>query len=95
MHRIRVSHEFLSAKVDEYFMKLSLSLAAGSRSPAELKELIAGKVRQGSRMVAAEDDTKWRSDLPSRFSALQDHHFPLFITFDAVCTHVGSLHWKC
>jgi hypothetical protein len=77
----------LAAKVGEYFEKLLNSLATGSCSPQELKQLAKVKQTQAQldHLVALDDIPDWRSDLPSKYSDLEDRHFPLFVTFDQVC----------
>jgi len=35
-------------------------------------------------LVDRDDAVNWRNDLPTKFSELQDEHFPIFITFDKV-----------
>jgi hypothetical protein len=73
----------LASKVEEYFAKLALSPDAGAHSPEELR-MTESVVEQEADMVNQEDNKRWRSDLPGRFSELQDEHFPLFITYDRV-----------
>src|SRR5260221_7274366 len=71
----------LVAKVEELFMTYLSSLAFASH----LDEPVArGKMKtvDVDDIFNAEDDTEWRSDLPDKFSELEDTHFPLFITFD-------------
>ena len=77
----------LATKVGDYFEKLSNSLATGSCSPQELKLLAKSRqiqIRPQRHLVALNDIPDWRSDLPSKYSDLEDRHFPLFITFDQV-----------
>ena len=73
----------LASKVEEYFAKLALSPNAGTHSPEEPR-MTDNIVEQEADMVNQEDNKRWRSDLPGRFSELQDEHFPLFITYDRV-----------
>ena len=54
--------------------------------------MIEKDVEQASKLVNQDDNDKWRSDLPERFSELRDEHFPLFITYDLVRTSSSS---KC
>jgi hypothetical protein len=75
----------LATKVEEYFAKLTLSLEAGGYSPEELR-MMEKDAEQEDDMVNPEDNKRWRSDLPERFSELLDEHFPLFITYDRVWT---------
>jgi hypothetical protein len=76
----------LAEKVSEYFSKLSESLSAAGRSPKELVELAKSRQSQQQEggLVDLDDEPDWRQDLPSRFSLLEEKHFPLFITFDRV-----------
>lgn len=73
----------LATKVGEYFAKLMSSLEAATYSPEELRA-IERDGEQEIEFVDQDNDKQWRSDLPERFSALQDEHFPLFITYDKV-----------
>ncbi|KAG6919458.1 hypothetical protein DXG01_005717 [Tephrocybe rancida] len=76
----------LAGKVEEYFLKLLNSLKIASQSPQALKKLVeAKKSNSDTGLVDQDDDENWRSDLPARFSELQDSHFPLFTTFDRLC----------
>jgi hypothetical protein len=76
----------LAEKVEEYFAKLLTSLSAASKSPEELKALAAAQkiLPEGEALVDKDDELRYRSDLPAKFSHLTDQHFPLFITFDHV-----------
>ena len=73
----------LATKVEEYFGKLMSSLEAAAYSPEELR-MIDQDVEEEADLVDEDDNDQWRSDLPERFSELQDEHFPLFITYDRV-----------
>ena len=70
-------------KVEEYFVKLMSSLEAAAYSPEELR-VIERDVEQEIEFVDQDDNKRWRSDLPEKFSELLDEHFPLFITYDRV-----------
>jgi hypothetical protein len=76
----------LAEKVEEYFTKLLQSLAISSCSLQELAEM--AKTRKDNQaeemMVDRDDEINWRGDLPTRFSQLEDKHFPLFVNFDRV-----------
>jgi hypothetical protein len=72
----------LASKVEEYFSKLLDSLATAHHTPKELTR-IAKKAKE-SRLVDEDDEENWRGDLPTKFSQLQDEHFPLFVTYDRV-----------
>ncbi|KAK0198015.1 hypothetical protein F5146DRAFT_1130959 [Armillaria mellea] len=36
-------------------------------------------------LFTEDDDDEWRTDLPIKYSDLEQSHFPLFITFDGLC----------
>jgi hypothetical protein len=76
----------LASKVEEYFSKLVESLVTASYSPRELANLAKNRqtMREEEGLVQLDDNINWRSDLPDRFSLLEERHFPLFITFDKV-----------
>jgi len=73
----------LATKVEEYFSKLMLSLAAASYSPEELQKM-AKNIEKEMELIDLDDDNQWRSDLPRKFSELVDENFPLFITYEQV-----------
>ena len=79
----------LAAKVQEYFAKLMLSLETATYSPEELRATEAD-AEQEMELVDQDDNERWRSDLPEKFSELLDDHFPLFITYDRVWTSISS-----
>ena len=81
----------LATKVGEYFDKLMSSHEAAGDSPQELRAR-ERDVEQEIEYVDQDDDRQWRSDLPKRFSELQDEHFPLFITYDRVWVSLTSEH---
>jgi hypothetical protein len=86
----------LATKVGDYFEKLSNSLATGSCSPQELKLLAKSRqiqIQPQRHLVALNDIPEWRSDLPSKYSDLEDRHFPLFITFDQVWNNCIRPHY--
>ncbi|KAF9067282.1 hypothetical protein BDP27DRAFT_1328979 [Rhodocollybia butyracea] len=80
----------LAKKVEQYFTSLGRSLTASS---ASLEQLSAQRASQGDvvlddegDMIDVDDIVDWSGDLPSKFSELRDEHFPLFITFNGLCT---------
>ncbi|KAH8101589.1 hypothetical protein BXZ70DRAFT_104267, partial [Cristinia sonorae] len=73
----------LAEKVEEYYAKLSQSLAAEQRSSEESAKLLADKEQKG--LVDRDEEDLYRGDLPKRFGELEDKHFPLFITYDQLC----------
>ncbi|KAF8816728.1 hypothetical protein BYT27DRAFT_7237858 [Phlegmacium glaucopus] len=76
----------LVGKVEEHFFKYLKSLAAGSSEHQNAYERINNRVVNDGFLVDEDDNGEWRNDLPQRYSGLEDHHFPLFITFDLLCT---------
>ena len=79
----------LATKVEEYFGKLMSSHEVAECSPKELRER-ERDVEEEIEYVDQDDNQQWRSDLPERFSELQDEHFPLFITYDRVWMPLSS-----
>ncbi|KAI5991381.1 hypothetical protein EDC04DRAFT_2587409 [Pisolithus marmoratus] len=78
----------LANKVEEYFVKLleSLSLAG-----CTLEELARLKSRNTFRRLVDNDDVPAaRSGIPPRYSELEDHHFPLFLTFDRLANMIAA-----
>ncbi|KAK0440419.1 uncharacterized protein EV420DRAFT_1650550 [Desarmillaria tabescens] len=76
----------LAKKVQEYFAKLSSSLAMASQSSADLTKLPrAPQYQDDLGLIDADDVVDWRTDLPAKYSELEERHFPLFITFDGLC----------
>lgn len=76
----------LATKVEEYFSKLMLSLAAASYSPEELQKM-AKNLEKEMEFIDLDDIDQWQPNLPKtrKFSDLSDDSFPLFITYDSVC----------
>jgi hypothetical protein len=75
----------LAGKVDEHFKSFlkSLSFASDIDEPSSSKN---EDPADEENIVHEEDNTKWRNDLPKKFTELEGRHFPLFITFDHVST---------
>ncbi|KAI6011661.1 hypothetical protein BKA83DRAFT_630943 [Pisolithus microcarpus] len=78
----------LANKVGKYFVKLleSLSLAG-----CMLEELATLKSRYMDLGLVDNDDVPdIQSGIPQRYSELQDHHFPLFLTFDRLARMIAA-----
>ncbi|GJE94213.1 hypothetical protein PsYK624_103810 [Phanerochaete sordida] len=76
----------LAEKVEEYYLKLTESHVAATRSAQEAAELGAQKQNPEDRALVDQDEEELhRGVLPKRFSELRDEHFPLFVTFDHLC----------
>ena len=76
----------LARRVQEYFTKLLASLKTATLTREELQNVMRQKAADENDELIDEDDEgeEGRSDLPKRFSELEDKHFPLFLTFDEV-----------
>ena len=74
----------LVGKVEERFFKYLESLTAGSFGHHNTLQRIRNYDVDDEFLINENDNDEWRSDLPQRYSELEDSHFPLFITFDAV-----------
>lgn len=74
----------LVRKVEEHFFKYLESLDAGSSQYQDAFKRIGNRDVDDGFIVDEDDNREWRSDLPRKYSELEDHHFPLFITFDTV-----------
>ena len=79
----------LAARVEEYCGQLMDSLLLGSKSKHEIRAIAEKRkgVPSEEMLFDFEDDTTWKANLPPKFSLLEDHHFPLFLSFDKVCPH--------
>ena len=72
----------LATKVEKYFAKLVESLSLAGYSQEDLKKMQARTTLAESRLVDVDDEV--RDNIPQRYSALEENHFPLFVTFDQV-----------
>lgn len=86
----------LASRVKEYFTQLSETLDAGLKSRAEIKAMFEAKLKAGEEhedgkaeidLVELDEENESGVDLPSRWSELEEKHFPLFVTFDQVRLH--------
>ncbi|KAG9098169.1 hypothetical protein FS749_004519 [Ceratobasidium sp. UAMH 11750] len=77
----------LAQHVESTFRGLIRSAELASKTMAELQAM-AEEARQKPNQALAEFDNEidLREDLPASFSALNDSHFPLFVSFDKLCT---------
>ncbi|KAG8877563.1 hypothetical protein FRB98_006659 [Tulasnella sp. 332] len=75
----------LAGRVEEYFKKLVLSSQPANKTAGAAKgdANVAAKPQQ--ELLDLDDEVDDDARLPSRWSELQDHHFPLFLTFDQLC----------
>ena len=85
----------LAQKVEEHFTKYLASLVFSSETRRDvqgLKSKTSRKDGDDENLWNEDDDAEWRNDLPKRFSELEDCQFPLFLTFDQVCTAIYRWH---
>lgn len=77
----------LATRVEEYFDHLLQSLSTRKKTKEELKSM-SEKMKQAQEdaglLYDVDDDITWKASLPSKFSLLEDKHFPLFLTFERV-----------
>jgi hypothetical protein len=84
--------QLLANKVEHDYVNLLFSLSSGPDTPKYVRERIQHwNSRKRSNVLDPDDAEGTRDDLPERFSELQDCHFPLFITVDAVGTILAKL----
>ncbi|KAF5377115.1 hypothetical protein D9757_008781 [Collybiopsis confluens] len=80
----------LAKKVEQYYQTLGRSLTATSQTIAQLSEYRArvgnAIFDEDNDMIDADDVVDWSGELPPRFSELGDEHFPLFTTFNGLCS---------
>ena len=81
----------LANKTEDDYVNLLFSLFAGPETPQYVRERIQHWNWSRRNDVLDPDAVEgMRYDLPRKFSELQDSHFPLFITVDAVGTTVTT-----
>ena len=74
----------LAKRVQEYYGQLVRDTASFStRGTVDAAPNFA--VDDAADLLDLDEEAENRHDLPSKFSDLQDMHYPLFITFDQVC----------
>ncbi|CAE6458140.1 unnamed protein product [Rhizoctonia solani] len=76
----------LAKHIEASFRSLIESTNIANKTPAELA-IMAEQYKQQSdpALIEFDNELDLREDLPSRFSLLEDSHFPLFISFDKLC----------
>ncbi|KAK7464390.1 hypothetical protein VKT23_006556 [Stygiomarasmius scandens] len=82
----------LAKKVEQYFSTLVKSLSATNQSLDELRQLRASRkyLEDDEDMIDVDDILDWSGDLPNKFSELRDEHFPLFTTFNGLCSMIEA-----
>ena len=81
----------LAERVQEYYAKLARSSTAGDRSESEIKQRATQRFQAEKELIELDDEDDSQSGLPKKFSELTDDHFPLFLTFDKVCSYPDTL----
>ncbi|KAF8594602.1 P-loop containing nucleoside triphosphate hydrolase protein [Ceratobasidium sp. AG-I] len=81
----------LAQHVETTYRGLAEASDVASKSPEELK-MLAEQNRKNPDRALAEFDSEidLRDDLPPRFTMLQASHFPLFISFDKLCSLIEA-----
>ncbi|KAI0089819.1 hypothetical protein BDY19DRAFT_1047690 [Irpex rosettiformis] len=76
----------LAEKVQEYYVKLSMSQTAAHMTAEESMRLAAEQKDPERRVLVDKDEEEFHhGTLPKSFGDLKDEHFPLFITYDQLC----------
>lgn len=83
----------LADKVAEFFYRRYVSLETATKSREEMEQLaraesILAKTHTQGPLVDKEEEERLNSTVPEKFSLLEDSHFPLFITYDQLCTMI-------
>jgi hypothetical protein len=79
----------LAERVEEYFNNLIQSCAGESQTAEELEWRAMKRKEIEKNLMELDEEDDSSSNLPPRFSDLEDKHFPLFLTFDKVFTHLA------
>jgi predicted DNA-binding ArsR family transcriptional regulator len=82
----------LVKNVKKYFLKLMSSIEVTADTIEEIhrteqdieQEAKTPEEEEEEGLISQQYSKRWGSDLPERFSELQDGHFPLFVTYDQV-----------
>ena len=81
-----ISHsEDLVQNVEKYYSKLELSAKIPTIPSDELKKMAAErKLKREAGLFDDEQLIEFNQTIPKRYGALQDSHFPLFVTYGHV-----------
>jgi len=74
----------LAERVEEYFHNLLQSCVMESRMGEEFEWTAAKRKEKKKTLMDLDEEDNSSSHLPTRFSQLEDKHFPLFLTFHKV-----------
>ncbi|KAH8834741.1 hypothetical protein DL96DRAFT_1592 [Flagelloscypha sp. PMI_526] len=79
--------QVLASKVQEAYNKLKESLRTVGKTEAELKVMAMSKdANVDESFMIDDEDEQDAVNLPERFSMLSDQDFPLFLSFNRLCT---------
>ncbi|KAG8697931.1 hypothetical protein FRC11_014734, partial [Ceratobasidium sp. 423] len=81
----------LARHVESNFRGLIDSANIANKTPEELLEMAkSSENRPAPALVEFDSEVDLRKDLPSRFSLLTEAHFPLFISFEKLCSLIEA-----
>ncbi|CAE6528487.1 unnamed protein product, partial [Rhizoctonia solani] len=81
----------LARHVESNFRGLVDSANIANKTPEELVEMArSSENRSAPALVEFDSEVDLRKDLPSRFSLLTEAHFPLFISFEKLCSLIEA-----
>ncbi|KAG1719467.1 hypothetical protein EDB19DRAFT_2045105 [Suillus lakei] len=80
--------KMLATKVEEYFTKLLESLAMAGYTLHEIAKLRAQSIADD--LIDSDDVPESQMNVPTRYSQLEDKHFPLFVTFDRLAKMIAA-----
>lgn len=75
----------LAIKVKEYYTRLQETLAASAFTREQMK-IVEEKKSAATNEIDLIDEEDIKQSLPASWSDLEDHHFPLFLSFDHLCS---------
>ncbi|KAG1719550.1 hypothetical protein EDB19DRAFT_1860748 [Suillus lakei] len=78
----------LAKKVEEYFTRLLESLAMAGYTLHEIAKLKAQRIEDD--LIDLDDAPESQMNVPTRYSQLEDKHFPLFVTFDRLAKMIAA-----
>jgi hypothetical protein len=81
----------LADKVETYFRDLMQSCSRDLLFEDEHEKWVMECKKDRDELLETDDEEVAFTGLPSRFSDLEDHHFPLFLTFDKVIASPVSI----
>lgn len=78
---------FLAEKVKESFERYYASFVTDVTFDQRSRQVSGLDGLSRRAMINMEEEAQWENNLPERLGELEDRHFPLFITFDQVCSN--------